>query len=86
MFSEFIFKVQEIEKKEQDQYGNTTATTTVTIIVNDIDDNPPVFEETEYIAYVKENTPDDSLLKFNKTITVYDIDQVKSSIFNKGLY
>ncbi|KAK7080227.1 hypothetical protein SK128_015764 [Halocaridina rubra] len=43
------------------------ATATVTVLVSDIEDEPPVFEQQVYEATVKENSPDTFLVKVEAT-------------------
>ena len=58
------------------QHGNTTTTTQVTIIVDDIDDNRPVFNEASFHGTLKENSAADIPVTFVTKINVTDADYV----------
>ncbi|KAK6170811.1 hypothetical protein SNE40_019115 [Patella caerulea] len=58
---------------------NATTNVTVTVTIEDINDNAPTFNtSTTYTAYVREDTPSDSLIYFDGEgyMRVFDLDQV----------
>lgn len=59
-------------------YGNTTATTLVTISVSDVNDNTPTFNHLNYTATIQENMQSGVPVIFtaNTIMSVNDIDQV----------
>lgn len=59
-------------------YGNTTATTLVTISVSDVNDNTPTFNHLNYTATIQENmqTGVPVIFTANTIMSVNDIDQV----------
>ena len=68
----------------QPQYGNTTAETTVTIIIADIDDNKPAFLNTSiFQASVYENSPAGFPIAFDnfQSMVIEDLDQVDYIVF-----
>ncbi|XP_053381734.1 protocadherin Fat 4-like [Mercenaria mercenaria] len=69
--------VQEVEQYHGHQYGNTTATTEVTITVEDLNDNPPKFGNETYMAKVQENTPEGVPITLigSSGITIDDADE-----------
>lgn len=70
------------------QLGNTTVTTTVTITVLDLNDNPPEFSSPSFTATIKENSPPGvSLTLLSKAqIMVSDKDQVCVGLKKKTLH
>lgn len=71
----------EIEREGQIQYGETTATTQVSITVLDVNNNGPQFGQDVYYATVQENTPVGVPITINTTVTVTDKDQNTNSQF-----
>ncbi|VVD04616.1 unnamed protein product [Leptidea sinapis] len=53
------------------------ATATVTVILTDINDNAPTFNQSKYLAYLRENSPINTLIF---KVEAYDIDSPKNSI------
>ncbi|XP_053390754.1 cadherin-87A-like, partial [Mercenaria mercenaria] len=70
---------EEIESAGEEQYGNTTASTHITVSVQDVDDNLPSFGKSSYHATVPENTPNGVPLSLNETVSVNDIDQANNA-------
>lgn len=64
-------------------YGNTTATTLVTISVSDVNDNTPTFNHLNYTATIQENMQSGVPVIFtaNTIMSVNDIDQGLNSYF-----
>lgn len=64
-------------------YGNTTATTLVTISVSDVNDNTPTFNHLNYTATIQENmqTGVPVIFTANTIMSVNDIDQGLNSYF-----
>ncbi|XP_061191904.1 cadherin-23-like isoform X2 [Saccostrea echinata] len=64
-------------------YGNTTATTLVTISVSDVNDNTPTFNHINYTATIQENMQNGVPVIFtaNTIMSVNDIDQGLNSYF-----
>ncbi|XP_078320025.1 cadherin-23-like isoform X2 [Crassostrea virginica] len=64
-------------------YGNTTATTLVTISVSDVNDNTPTFNHNNYTATIQENMQNGVPVIFtaNTIMSVNDIDQGLNSYF-----
>ena len=63
----------------QPQYGNTTSDVMVVIVVEDVNDHQPTFSSSApYTAFVREDTPLDSLIYFDGDGYIYvsDMDQV----------
>ncbi|KAL8569615.1 hypothetical protein ACOMHN_057182 [Nucella lapillus] len=67
----------EMEAAGQAQYGKTSASTQVSITVQDVNNNSPQFANHVYYATVQENTPEGVPVTINQTITVLDKDQVR---------
>ncbi|XP_076446801.1 cadherin-23-like [Babylonia areolata] len=62
-----------------------TATSTVTIQVEDIDDNPPLFSGERFCANLTENSPRGTPLQFSLPINVTDVDKDDNSAFTLSL-
>ena len=45
-----------VEAKDQG-FVSKSSTSSVKVILQDVDDNPPIFEEENYVAFLKENSP-----------------------------
>ncbi|GAB6032360.1 Cadherin-23 [Chamberlinius hualienensis] len=63
----------------------TTATTTCTIQLDDVNDNPPNFSSTTYEGTVAENSHTGTLVIFSTQITVSDGDEADNANFNVQL-
>ncbi|XP_076459464.1 cadherin-23-like isoform X2 [Babylonia areolata] len=72
----------EVEAEGRMQYGPTTATTQVSITVQDVNDNGPVFGRSLYYATVQENTPVGVPIAITNTVNVTDSDQNTNSLFS----
>ncbi|KAL8565515.1 hypothetical protein ACOMHN_049491 [Nucella lapillus] len=72
---------QEVIQPGKQQGGKTTATTQVSITVDDINDNAPQFQQNVYYARVQENTPRGVPITVNGTIKVSDKDRNENSQF-----
>lgn len=73
----FIF--QAYEKNDSfPQEGNTTTVTEVTVIILDVNDNSPQFNNQTYNASLQENTPEGVPITLTDPVSmiVSDIDQV----------
>ncbi|XP_076459652.1 uncharacterized protein LOC143292881 [Babylonia areolata] len=67
------------------QHGNTTTEVEVVVVVEDINDHPPTFSSlSPYTAFVREDSPQGSLIYFEGDgyISVSDRDQGRNSHFN----
>lgn len=51
-----------IQAKDSDAYDPRTATAAATITVIDINDNPPMFEQSVYMVLISENQPPNSVV------------------------
>ena len=73
-----LFCIQAEEVTSVINYGNTTATTLVTISVSDVNDNTPTFNHNNYTATIQENMQNGVPVIFtaNTIMSVNDIDQV----------
>ena len=58
------------------------ATATLTIILTDVNDNPPRFNQSQYDGYVNENAPPDTLVI---DLEAVDIDSAKNSIIQYSI-
>lgn len=78
----FLCQATEIVHPGDFNIGNITATTLVTITVQDINDNPPTFTNTSYDATILENMQDGVPVSFigsTKFMSVSDKDQVSTA-------
>lgn len=75
---DLFFQAQEIDHHAEEQHGETTATTEVTITITDENDNVPKFSEDSFLAEVQENAPAGVPITVlnNIEIEVSDDDQV----------
>lgn len=73
-----ILQAQEIDHHSNEQYGETTATTEVTVIITDENDDVPEFTQKSYLAEVQENAPTGVpiTMQNDTEIVVSDDDQV----------
>ena len=79
----FYDQASELVPAGQVNRGATSATTLVTITVRDVNDNAPVFSETNYRATILENMQKDVPVAFQGNIMrVSDLDQVFSFKLN----
>lgn len=74
-------KASEVIQPGKQQGGETTATTQVSITVQDINDNAPQFAQSVYYATVLENTPRGVPITVKGTIKVSDKDLNENSQF-----
>ena len=57
-----------------------TSQTKVSVVVRDVDDHYPQFNNWVYFAFVSENMPRGSQLTLDLPIEVFDLDQVRSQV------
>jgi len=62
------------------QYGISTVTTDVIVVIEDIDDNSPMFNTRSFHGTLKENAAADIPVTFVTKIDVSDADTVKESM------
>ena len=58
------------------------ATTTLTVLLTDVNDNPPRFNQSEYVGFVSENSPPDT---FVIDLEAIDLDSAKNNIIQYSI-
>ncbi|XP_052265663.1 cadherin-23-like isoform X2 [Dreissena polymorpha] len=83
-YGECILTVQvhEVNQAMFPQYGNTSAETNVTIIINDLDDNFPTFNQSIYTGSIFENSGEGVAIQIHGGIYVSDKDQGDNANLN----
>lgn len=82
LFFCFVSKASEVNDQHP-QFGVSTATTKVTIMVEDVNDNKPLFNYPSIAARMMENMPKTTPITFDNILQVSDNDQVSSTRNNR---
>ncbi|KAK0161476.1 hypothetical protein PV327_009943 [Microctonus hyperodae] len=88
-----LYTVRGLDREMRQNYSITVIAETtrglgifqVTIVVDDVNDNPPIFDAESYEGHLAENSLTGTEVKLNKKISIYDADDTTNKNFSLTL-